>query len=101
MLEIGCAWSKGSGERLQGHPGPLVSCRLPKHWKDCHNAKVFYSNKLKYLSIDSKTIYGGFSSFLTMFSIFLSCYQMKKTFDQSKFKGFADKINVAQIIEFL
>ena len=25
MLEIGCAWSKGSGERLQGHHGPLVS----------------------------------------------------------------------------
>ena len=24
MLEIGCAWSKGSGERLQGHHGPLV-----------------------------------------------------------------------------
>ena len=24
MLEIGCAWSKGSGERLQGHRGPLV-----------------------------------------------------------------------------
>ena len=23
-LEIGCAWSKGSGERLQGHHGPLV-----------------------------------------------------------------------------
>ena len=25
MLEIGCGWSKGSGERLQGHHGPLVS----------------------------------------------------------------------------
>ena len=24
-LEIGCAWSKGSGELLQGHHGPLVS----------------------------------------------------------------------------
>ena len=24
MLEIGCAWSKGSGERLQGNHGPLV-----------------------------------------------------------------------------
>ena len=24
MLEIGCAWSKGSGERLKGHHGPLV-----------------------------------------------------------------------------
>ena len=24
MLEIDCAWSKGSGERLQGHHGPLV-----------------------------------------------------------------------------
>ena len=24
-LEIGCTWSKGSGERLQGHHGPLVS----------------------------------------------------------------------------
>ena len=28
----GCAWSKGSGERLQGHDGPLVTsptqCRL-------------------------------------------------------------------------
>ena len=24
MLEIGCAWSKSSGERLQGHHGPLV-----------------------------------------------------------------------------
>ena len=24
-LEIGCAWSKGSGERLQGRHGPLVS----------------------------------------------------------------------------
>ena len=24
MLEIGCAWSKGSGERLQGLHGPLV-----------------------------------------------------------------------------
>ena len=24
MLEIGCAWSKGSGERLQGHHGPFV-----------------------------------------------------------------------------
>ena len=23
-LEIGCAWSKRSGERLQGHHGPLV-----------------------------------------------------------------------------
>ena len=22
-LEIGCAWSKGSGERHQGHHGPL------------------------------------------------------------------------------
>ena len=29
MLEIGCAWSKGSGERLQGHHGPLV-CRCIK-----------------------------------------------------------------------
>ena len=28
-LEIGCAWSKGSGERLQGHHGPLVSS--PEH----------------------------------------------------------------------
>ena len=27
-LEIGCAWSKGSGERLQGHHGPLVSIHL-------------------------------------------------------------------------
>ena len=24
MLEISCAWSKGSGERLQGHHGLLV-----------------------------------------------------------------------------
>ena len=40
MLEIGCAWSKGSGERLQGHHGPLV-CRSvlgqdtsePSTWK--------------------------------------------------------------------
>ena len=24
MLEIGCAWSKGSAERLQGHHDPLV-----------------------------------------------------------------------------
>ena len=27
-LEIGCAWSKGSGERLQGHHGPLVYTEL-------------------------------------------------------------------------
>ena len=27
MLEISCAWSKGSGERLQGHHGPLVMGR--------------------------------------------------------------------------
>ena len=26
--ENGCAWSKGSGERLQGHHGPLVSLIL-------------------------------------------------------------------------
>ena len=25
MLKIGCAWSKGSGERLQGHHGHLVT----------------------------------------------------------------------------
>ena len=24
MLEIGCAWSKGSGERLQGHHALLL-----------------------------------------------------------------------------
>ena len=28
MLEMGCAWSKGSGERLQGHHGPLVSLNI-------------------------------------------------------------------------
>ena len=27
-LEIGCAWSKGSGERLHGHHGPLVLINL-------------------------------------------------------------------------
>ena len=32
-LEIGCAWSKGSGERLQGHHGPLVLSYRETEWE--------------------------------------------------------------------
>ena len=32
-LEIGCAWSKGSGERLQGRHGPLVRFSHSIHYQ--------------------------------------------------------------------
>ena len=37
-LEIGCAWSKGSGERLQGHHVPLVCLAI------CHSVPSWYLN---------------------------------------------------------
>ena len=36
MLEIGCAWSKGSGERLQGHHGPLVISLCQENLIGCY-----------------------------------------------------------------
>ena len=53
-LEIGCAWSKGSGERLQGYHGPLVyqCCIFGKRiiiWivNPLSNDKIFGKSKLE------------------------------------------------------
>ena len=43
MLEIGCAWSKGSGERLQGHHGPLVCIFIGWNYaQQCLKQNIFH-----------------------------------------------------------
>ena len=51
MLEIGCAWSKGSGERPQGHHGPLVPINSLRNEKylDWSKLKAFEDDKIKRL----------------------------------------------------
>ena len=52
-LEISCAWSKGSGERLQGHHGPLVIMSF-LHW----------NNQLNYVQNDVQHIFCVWNFFL-------------------------------------